>query len=258
MDNRYQLYSTLADWWHLMSDPADYAEEAAHHWQVLTKYAARPLRSILELGSGGGNNASHLKRHARMTLVDLSPQMLAASRSLNPECEHIEGDMASLRLHGRAGQPGAASGQLRAFDAVFVHDAIMYMLDEASLGRVMQTAFTHCSPGGVALFVPDCTRETFVPSTGHGGHDGAGGRAMRYLNWTYDDDPADTKYSVDMVFLLREADGRTRVEHERHQFGLFPEATWLRLLREAGFTPHVEPCRYREGEAARSFVGVRT
>lgn len=244
------LYTSLADWWHLMSDPADYAEEAAHHWRVISQYAARPLKTILELGSGGGNNASFLKRQARMTLVDLSPQMLSVSRRLNPECEHIEGDMRDVRLRDDAGGP-------RAFDAVFVHDAIMYMLDEASLLRVMQTAFAHCAAGGVALFVPDCTRETFSPSSGHGGHDGDGGRALRYLDWTRDDDPADTHYTVDMVFMLRDEGGRMRVVHEQHRFGLFPEAAWLRLLGEAGFSPMVEPCPYREGEAARCFVGVR-
>ena len=70
--------------------------------------------TLLELGSGGGNNASHLKHRFECTLTDLSPEMLALSRTLNPECEHIEGDMRTLRLE-------------RTFDAVFVHDAIAYI-----------------------------------------------------------------------------------------------------------------------------------
>ncbi len=35
----------------------------------------------------------------------------------------------------------------------------------------METTFVHSRPGGVALFVPDEMRETFVPSTDHGGCD---------------------------------------------------------------------------------------
>ena len=81
-----------------------------------------------------------------MTLVDLSPQMLAVSRALNPECEHREGDMRTVNLG-------------RTFDAVFVHDAIMYMTSEAdSLIAAMRNAYRHCRAGGVALFVPDYSR----------------------------------------------------------------------------------------------------
>ena len=36
----------------------------------------------------------------------------------------------------------------------------------------MSNAYRHCRAGGVALFVPDCVRETFVAETRHGGHDG--------------------------------------------------------------------------------------
>src|SRR5438105_14550994 len=54
---------------------------------------------LLELGSGGSNNAFHYKRRVpRSTLTDLSPAMLGLSRQVNPELEHIEGDMRTLRL----------------------------------------------------------------------------------------------------------------------------------------------------------------
>jgi SAM-dependent methyltransferase len=46
---------------------------------------------VLELGSGGGNNASHLKARFEMVVVEPSPAMLAVSRALNPECEHEHG-----------------------------------------------------------------------------------------------------------------------------------------------------------------------
>ena len=94
----------------------------------------------------------------------------------------------------------------------------------------------HCRPGGVALFAPDHVRETFTPGTDHGGHDD-GHRGLRYLEWTYDPDPNDTTYVVDFAYLLRETDGRTRVEHDRHIEGLFGREEWLQLLREVGFQP---------------------
>ena len=46
--------------------------------------ASIPVRDVLELGSGGGHNAVHLRERFTMTLVDISDEMLAVSRP-NPE-----------------------------------------------------------------------------------------------------------------------------------------------------------------------------
>jgi SAM-dependent methyltransferase len=217
------MYGELAGWFHLLTAPEEYAEEAEVYRRLLLEGSEREPETVLELGSGGGNNASHLKAHFAMTLVDRSEEMLALSSSLNPECEHIVGDMRTLRLE-------------RQFDAVFAHDAVAYMTTEEDLGALMGTAFRHCRPGGVGLFVPDYVRERFRPRTGHGGHDGKD-RSMRYLEWVWDPDPADTTHLVDFAFLLRDESGDVRVDYDRHVCGLFPQDTWLRLLREAGFVP---------------------
>jgi SAM-dependent methyltransferase len=240
-----KLYRELASWWPLLSAPAEYAEEAALYHRVLAEACARPPRTLLELGCGGGNNASHLKAHFLMTLVDLSPEMLAVSRTLNPECEHIEGDMRTVRLG-------------RLFDAIFIHDAIVYMTGESDLRRALETAFVHCRPGGAALFCPDHVRENFRPKTSHGGHDG-GTRSLRYLEWTWDPDPTDTTYESHMAYLLREADGTVRVEHDRSLLGLFGREDWLRLLAEAGFEPRVLPFEHSaiEPGTCEVFVGVK-
>jgi SAM-dependent methyltransferase len=225
MTHRLKLYSELADWWPLLSAPEDYAEEADFFWQRFCDAGLPASPSLLELGCGGGNNASHLKRHfASVTLTDLSPEMLAVSRALNPECEHVAGDMRDLRLG-------------RTFDAVLIHDAIDYMATREDLRRAMETSFVHCRPGGVALLVPDHVRETFQPSTDCGGWDGEG-RGARYLEWTSEPAADDTAYDVDYAYLLREG-GAARVEHERHRCGLFPRAEWLRLLGAVGFEAEI-------------------
>jgi SAM-dependent methyltransferase len=215
-----RLYTEFAAWWPLLSAPEDYEEEAGSYLRLLRGSGSDQLRTALELGSGGGNNASHLKAHLDLTLVDLSPGMLEASRALNPECEHVLGDMRSVRLD-------------RTFDAVFVHDALAYLITEDDLRRAVRTAHAHCRPGGAALFVPDFVRETFRPGTDHGGHDGDG-RALRYLEWRWDPDPTDDTYLVDYAYLLREGN-EARAVHDRHVEGLFGRDTWLRLLQEAGF-----------------------
>src|SRR5262245_43380133 len=108
--NEPRLYTELADWWPLVSPPAEYAEEAEIYWRALA--SGDVPRTLLELGCGGGSNAWHLKRHAKLTLVDRSASMLGVSAAINPECEHCLGDMRDVRLG-------------REFDAVFVHDAIV-------------------------------------------------------------------------------------------------------------------------------------
>jgi SAM-dependent methyltransferase len=229
-----KLYNELSSWWPVMSPPAEYAEEAAFYRRVLTNASATPIRTVLELGSGGGHNASHMKQHFdEMVLVDLSPGMLAVSRALNPESEHHQGDMRTVRLG-------------RQFDAVFVHDAICYMTSESDLRQTFETAYIHCKPGGVALFAPDYLRENFEPGTDHGGHDGHDGRAMRWVEWRWDPVPNDTTYIVDYGYLLRERDGTVHVEHDRHVEGLFPRADWLRWLAKAGFDAKAIPLELTE------------
>ena len=228
------LYGALAHWFPLLSAPEDYAEEASFYLDLLSDEDAPPAETLLELGSGGGNNASHMKGAFRhVTLVDASPGMVEVSQSLNPECEHVVGDMRSVRL----GRP---------FDRVFVHDAIDYMASREDLRAALATAFAHCRPGGLALFAPDYLRETFAPSTEHGGHDG-GSRGLRFLAWTYDPDPADSTYTTDYAFLLRDGDD-VRVEHDRHVGGLFALEEWLELLRDVGFEAEVLPYRHSEVE----------
>jgi len=216
-----RMYSELARWFHLLTHPSDYEEEAALVVRLVEAAIEGEAETLLELGSGGGNNASHLKRHFRCTLTDVSQDMLDLSTTINPECEHVQGDMRALRLE-------------REFDVVFVHDAVMYMTTEDDLGAAIETAATHVRPGGVVVLMPDTTRERLQPETRSGGHDGEDGRSLRYLEWTVDPDPADTTYQVDFAILLREPRKPLRIEHDHHVFGVFPDGTWRRLIAESG------------------------
>ena len=226
-----RFYDELAEWWPLFSAPEDYAEEAAFFAQVLKDSLGAAPGTLLELGSGGGNNALYLKAHSRLTLVDCASGMLEVSRALNPDCEHFLGDMRTVRLG-------------RVFDAVFIHDAIGYMQSEGELREAFETAHLHCRPGGVVLFAPDFVTETFEPSTHWGGHDGEG-RALRYMSWSYDPDPEDRTYIADYGFLLRQDPEDTRCVQDRHVFGLFPHDTWLSLLAEVGFSVHTVRDNYK-------------
>jgi SAM-dependent methyltransferase len=240
MTGEYRLYQELAEWWPVISPPSGYAEEASYLAGVLGS-AALPAREVLDLGSGGGGVAMHLKERFAMTLVDLSEDMLAVSRRLNPECAHVQGDMRTVRLG-------------RMFDAVLVHDAVDYVTCQADLRQVIDTAYAHCRPGGVAVFVPDHVADTFQATEGRGGSTDAAGRQASFQEWTWDPDPGDDWVRAEYEFVLRAADGTVQVVHEAHRLGAFRREAWLRLLAGAGFDPEAHS---GSAAAARPHPGGR-
>ncbi len=214
------IYGELVRFYHLLDPLEEHADEAGAYGDVLLR-AVPDAESLLELGAGAGHGAHYIKsRFGAVTLTDLSEAMLGRSRTLNPDCEHLGGDMRTLRLG-------------RTFDCVLCHDAVAYITTEADLTAVFRTAWEHLRPGGAALFVPDCTKESFVEShEDHAGDDGELG--LRAISWSYDPDPTDSTHVYDFAFLLREAD-EVKAVHDRHVCGLFPRATWIRLGAAAGF-----------------------
>lgn len=227
-----RMYDDLAYLWPAISPPEEYAEEAGHWRSALRELLGPGRHRILELGVGGGHNLSHLAAEFEATAVDLSEHMLAHSRALNPSVAHHQGDMRSVRL-----------GQK--FAAVLAHDAIAYMLTEDDLRAVFSTAAAHLDPGGVFLTAPDHFRdELSLPDIDHATHTAAGIR-LTYSEFTYDPDPSDTQVETIYTYFI-EREGGLSVELDRHTTGIFPRATWARLMREAGFTYEERPFSLRD------------
>lgn len=227
-----KLYAELADWYTLLTPLHEYEEESADYIAAFRGALGDAPFSLLELGAGAGHNAHFLAPHTReLALVDLSPEMLRLCAETCPGASLHVGDMRSVRLG-------------RTFDAVFVHDAICYMLSEAELLAVFETARAHLRPGGVLLVAPDYVTETFEPTEEVGGHDGEG-RALRYLGWVWQRPDEPDRYVVDYVIATRVGDEVPVVHQDRHIEGVFPRETWRRLLHAAGFTlaslPRVNP-----------------
>lgn len=238
-----KLYRDLTAWYHLVDPTEDHRDEAASYQAALERAASPSPETLLELGAGAGNNAFFLKQRFRCTLTDLSEEMQALSRALNPECEHILGDMRTLRLG-------------RLFDAVMVHDAVVYMTTEDDLAAVARTAFAHTRPGGASVFAPDFVRETFHETTNLITCE-AGSRALRGVEWAWDPDPTDDTYRVEYAFVLRDGED-VRVVHDRHIEGLFSRATWVRVLESAGYdVTTVERPLDESGMTDEVFVGRR-
>ena len=238
-----RLYHELASWWPLLSTPADYEEEAEKYKDIILSSCDPYPQTLLELGCGGGNNASHLKNDFELTLTDISQEMLAVSKELNPECQHHLGDMRTIRLN-------------QTFDVVFIHDAIMYMTNERDLRKTIETAHFHCKKGGLAIFVPDHTLETFQEAVKQGGHDSEK-RSLRYLAWTWKPDYMDNSYIVDFVYMMREAD-EFKYEYDRHINGLFQREDWLQWIADVGFQASVSTYQLSDlNDPCELFLGLK-
>jgi SAM-dependent methyltransferase len=247
-DERPAMYHAEAGWFHLLTAPADYEEEATFYFAEILNALGRKPRSWLELGSGGGNNASHYKRwvEGEVVLSDRSAEMIALSRGINPELEHIQGDMLTVDIG-------------RQFDVVFVHDAAAYLTTVEQARQLAANCFRHCAAGGLAMICPDHTAENIVFETDHGGHDGDG-RAMRYLEWMTPGPPGTFEYVVDYAYVYHEDGKSPRVALDRHTCGALPRQAWLDALIEAGFTTALgKPLVHSEVPEGSSeiFIGVR-
>jgi hypothetical protein len=106
--------------------------------------------------------------------------------------------------------------------------------------------------------VPDETRETVRRSAYEGGHE-AGGRSLHYSYRHELPEPGETTYEAHFRYTLRDGESE-RVEDDVHTFGVFPRATWRRLLTEVGFRPRTAPFRhstFAEGVTREMFIGLK-
>ncbi len=220
-----RLYTDLAYLFELVTPREDYAEEAAQWLAILREKLGPAKNKILELGVGAGHNLSYISGYFEATAVDTSPEMLKLCKKINPGVTMHQGDMRDIRLH-------------RKFDAVLIHDAIVYLLSEDDLARAFATAAAHLEAGGIFITGPDYYLDTFSGPRVEYFTRSAVARELTYVEYAYDPDPSDTTMEIIFTFFIREK-GRLRIEHDRHITGLFPRASWIKLMEKEGF--EVEP-----------------
>jgi len=224
MEDLRRMYGDLAWTWPIISQKEHYITEAGQFVQAIRKHARMDAKTLLDLGCGGGHNDWTLKTQFRVTGVDISENMLALARELNPEVTYLHGDMRTARL-----------GQT--FDAVVIADSIDYMLTEDDLRAAFATAHAHLNPGGVFCTYAEATRENPPHNKVYTCTGAQGDVEIAFYEHSYDPDPADSTYESVFAYFIRRR-GELEIQTDRHILGVFPEATWERLLRDVGFEVH--------------------
>ncbi len=232
------LYNDLAWLWPLWGDASTtYAAWCDQVTRLIRQYAQWEVRTLLNMGCGGGKNAFNLKKQFEVTGIDISPAMLDLARQLNPECQFLLGDMRTCYLD-------------QLFDAVLIDDAISYMASRGDLAAVFQNAYRHLRTGGVMVVEPDFTKETFRQNcTRVSSADPKVKPAhieVVFIENDYDPDPTDDTCEGAIIYLIRE-NGRLRIESDLSVMGLFPLDVWRKALHEAGFEVHEEASSEESG-----------
>jgi len=220
MASTWIAYNELAwteDW---LADPAEYEDEVKVYVDLIRRTASEPPRTLLHLGSGAGGHDTIFKCHFAITGVDLSPGMLHKARKAHPDIEYIEGDMRTLRLD-------------RQFDAVAIPDSIDYMASAEDLQQAIQTAVMHLKPGGV-LLVTAKTKEIFQDNNFvYSGEKDNIHITLFENNFINPFHP--NTYEATLVYLIRQQ-GELTIHTEQQVLGLFSQATWDDVFKNAGIT----------------------
>jgi SAM-dependent methyltransferase len=217
-EGKWLSYNELA-WIELVLSPPDkHTEETEYYCRLIKEAAGITPETILHLGSGAGIYDFTLKRHFKVTGVDISDGMLAASRKLNPEVEYIKGDMRTVRLN-------------REFDAVIIPESIGYMTTVEDLRRAIVTGYGHLKRGGVLLITAHVREEFRENNFAYtGSKDNC---EVTVFENNYIPDPEGSIYEATIIYLVRK-EGELKIYTDRHLIGLFDTCTWLDLLTETG------------------------
>ncbi len=219
--NVNRLYKDLAWLWSIWEDIEVYRRESELFAKLIKKYAEIKVRSLLDMGCGGGKNAFHLKRYFKVTGVDISDAMLRSAKKLNPECNFYQADMRNLDLK-------------RQFDSVFINDAITYMTTKRDLLRVFRSAYKHLKTGGVMITHPDECKERFKQNETTIWTSKTDDMDITFIENNYDSNPKDNTFEKTLIYLIRKR-GKLKIEHDFHVCGLFTLDVWRTSLRNVGF-----------------------
>jgi SAM-dependent methyltransferase len=221
-EDQQRLYKDLSWLWPIVTPPDDYVEVAETFSSLVKEHSGIEVKSLLNLGCGGGQYDYTLKKYFKVTGIDNNETMLSLARNLNPEVAYYTGDIRNLRIEGL-------------FDAVTIFASINSMLTENDLAAAFTTAYIYLKPGGVLLTMAEVTRENFRQNRMSCSSHVNGDMDITFVRNYHDLNPAGSIYEAAYAFLIRQG-GRLKIENDRHLLGIFRTNIWIELLQKTGFT----------------------
>lgn len=209
-----KIYNQLAWTDYLLAGPANYEEEASLQCELLKSKITTASPTMLHLGCGAGGHDFYFKRHFVVTGVDLSEDMLARARVINPEITYLVGDMRTVSLDLQ-------------FDCVAIPDSIIYMNTLEDLKAAFGKAVAHLKSHGT-LFIVVHTKEEFTNNNfAYVGADENVHVTVLENNHII----SESTYEAVFTYLIR-SEGVLRIEHDVHTLGIFSYAQWMQLFAD--------------------------
>jgi SAM-dependent methyltransferase len=225
-----EFYGKLAWCYEFMTTGKGHKIEADFVRKTVKKYKKSKGNELLDVGCGHGWHDKFLKRHFKVTGVDLNKGILRYAKKRNPEIRYVQGDMRKFDLKTK-------------FDVVLSLDAMMHNLNYDDLERTIKNLAKHLVKGGVLIFHLDRLKENFRPyrvvSDPEGHQFLRGDTHLTYFQIDYDKNPKDTVFETVMVFLIEKRGKDPYVLLDRESMGLFELAKIRKILSKLGFRTYL-------------------
>ncbi len=219
MKNKWKAYTDLAWTESRVYSPEKAAKETELFSKLIKKSSKINTKTLLHLGCGSGIYDYTFKKHFKVTGVDITENMLALAKELNPKVVYHHGDMRTIELGKK-------------FDAVTIPESIGYMTSTEDLKRAIKCANRHLKPGGVLLICANI-KETFKSNnfvyTGE-----KEDIEITIFENNYIPHDNDSICEATIIYLIRNK-GKLETYTDIHTLGLFDKKTWISLLEEEGF-----------------------
>ncbi|MCD8527383.1 class I SAM-dependent methyltransferase [Candidatus Woesebacteria bacterium] len=225
------IYRDLAKYYNLIYSFKNYEAESEKIKELIAKHCKSTGTALLEAGCGTGKHAALLNKDFDVVATDINEGMLNVARSHFPSLDIRQADMSQLNFE-------------QEFDVIIsLYSSIAYVKTQVKLKKTLQGFFKHLEVGGLVIFEPWFTKETYtvgVPSVK-----------------TYESE--DTKIVracvpkiingvsiMDLNYLIAEKNQEVQHVIDRHEMGLFEIEDTLQLMKDIGFKAKVPQKRFNE------------
>ena len=233
-----ELFAETARIYDLIYRNKDYEREAEILRARIHARNAAPKQTLLDVACGTGHHMESLRKHFRVSGLDICDQLLGVAQQRNPGVTFHSADMMDFDLGCE-------------FDVVTcLFSSIGYVRTHEGLQDAMHCMVRHVKPGGLLVVEPWFTPGEWKVPNVHAHFIDEPERKIARISTSQVEDGASV---FDLHYLIGTPQG---TEHyvEHHEMGLFEIEDMQRAFREAGIDADYDP----EGLTGRGlYIGTK-